>query len=335
MDPLTHGLASFAATRAIFPRAPREAVIAAVIAGTAADIDGLSAFAGAGAYFAASRTYVHSLLAAVVIAVIAAALSPYFWKKKGSEGSPFALVWAMATLAALLHAAMDLIQSDGVALLWPFRGTRFALDWMAGFDLWILAALLAGVLVPGLLRLVTEEIGARSKSPRGRVGAIIALSALAVYAGGRAVMHSNAVAALDARTYRGESPRRAAAFAESFSVLEWRGIVETDRALYQVAVPSGPGATFDPEAAVATFKPEASAALDAARSSPTARRFLATARFPKATIEKTTEGFRCEFRDLRFAAAREMERAVAALVALGADAQVRESEIVWEKDLPR
>jgi membrane-bound metal-dependent hydrolase YbcI (DUF457 family) len=335
MDPLTHGLASLAATRAFFPRAPREAVIAAVIAGTAADIDRLSAFAGATPYFAANRTYTHSLLAAIVIAVMAAALSPYFWQKKGSEKSPFAPVCAMAALAALLHLAMDLTQSDGVALLWPFRGTRFALDWVAGFDLWILIVLLAGVLVPGLLRMVTEEIGARSKGPRGRVGAILALSALAVYAGGRAVLHSNAMAALDARTYRGESPRRAAAFAGSFSVFEWRGIVETDRALYQVAVPTGPGAMFDPEAAVATFKPESSAVLDAARNSPAARRFLGVARFPKATIEKTTEGFRCEFRDLRFAATRETEHSLAVLVVLGADAKAREGEIVWEKDLPR
>jgi membrane-bound metal-dependent hydrolase YbcI (DUF457 family) len=310
-------------------------VIAAVLGGTVADLDRLSALAGPAAYFAAYRTYTHSLLAAVMIAAAAAGVSPFLLKKKGSERGSFPRVCAATLVAALLHLAMDLCQSDGAAPAWPFRGTRSALDWIAGFDLWILAALLAGVLVPALLRLVTEEIGARSKGPRGRGGAVFALSAIAIYAGGRAMLHADAVAALEARTYRGESPRRAGAFAESYSVFEWRGIVETDRAIYQSVVPTGPGARFDPDAAVAMYKPEASAVLEAARESAAARRFLAVARFPKATIERTTEGYRCGFRDLRFAAAGETERAVSALVVMGEDGKVRESEIVWERKLRR
>ncbi len=335
MDPLTHALASFAATRTFFPRAPREAVLAAVLAGTVADLDRFSGFLGPAAYFAAHRAYSHSVPAAVLIAAVAAGLSPFLFKKKESRGISFPQVLVIACIASLLHLAMDLCHSNGVALAWPFRGTRYALDWIGDLDPWILTALLAGVLIPALLRLVTEEIGARSEGPRGRAGAVFALLAVAAYTGGRGVLHSNARAALEARTYRGETPHRAATFAESFSIFEWRGIVETERAFYRVTVRTGAGTAFDPDAAVASFKPEPSAVLDAAKNSDAARRFLAIARFPKASIEKTSEGYRCEFRDLRFAAAGETENALAVLVVLSMDTKIRRSEIVWERDLPR
>jgi len=82
----------------------------------------------------------------------------------------------VALLAACsLHLAMDLTQNESVRLLWPFRSQHYSAEWVAHFDLWILLILLAGVLLPQLLALVTEEIGAKSESPRGRLGAIIAL----------------------------------------------------------------------------------------------------------------------------------------------------------------
>jgi hypothetical protein len=142
-----------------------------------------------------------------------------------------------------------------------------------------------------LAGLVTEEIGARRKGPRGRIGATFALLALVLYLGARSTLHGNAIAALESRTYRGELPRRVAAFAESSSPFRWRGIVETERALHDVEVPVGPGAVFDPSIAFTTYKPEPSRALDAARNSPLARRFLQVARFPKATVEQTPSGF--------------------------------------------
>src|SRR6266705_2149584 len=53
----------------------------------------------------------------------------------------------------------------------------------------------------------------------------------------------------------------------------------------------GPGANLDPDSAITSYKPEPSAALDAARNTLVARRFLQVARFPKATVEKTPDGF--------------------------------------------
>ena len=86
-------------------------------------------------------------------------------------------------------------------------------------------------------------------------------------------------------------PRKVAAFAESSSPFRWHGIVETERALHDVEVPVGPDADFDPASAITSYKPEPSPALDAARNSATARRFLQVARFPKAAVEQTLPGF--------------------------------------------
>src|SRR5258707_180240 len=163
--------------------------------------------------------------------------------------------------------------------------------WLPRLDLWILGILLAGILLPALSRLVTEEIGARSKGPRGKVGASLSLAAMILYIVLRFVLHGNAVAALESRTYRGESPRKVAAFPASGSPFRWVGIVETASALHEVEIDVGPGASFDPGAAITSYKPEPSPAPDAARDTAVARRFLQVARFPKATVEKTPAGF--------------------------------------------
>src|SRR5258708_33838696 len=101
--------------------------------------------------------------------------------------------------------------------------TRFAWDWLPGVDPWILALLLAGILLPELFGLVGSEIGAKTKAPRGRNGAIAALVLALIYVGGRATLHGNAVAQLDAHTYRGESPRRLAAVGDPASLAARHG----------------------------------------------------------------------------------------------------------------
>ncbi len=291
MDPLTHTLASFTLQRAAFPRISRAATLAMVLAGTVADADLLSAYGGPSAYLNFNRAYFHSLLVALIFALLATL--PFFFLKPKSPENPISrpTIFAAALAAALFHLALDLGQASGAQLLWPFSTRRFAFDWLPSLDLWVLGILLAGILFPAISGLVTEEIGARRKGPRGRPGATLALAALILYLVLRVVLHGDAIAALESRTYRGELPRKVAAFPESSSPFHWHGIVETERALHDVEVPVGPSANFDPSSAITAYKPEPSRALDAARNSAVARRFLQVARFPKATVEQTPTGF--------------------------------------------
>jgi hypothetical protein len=230
---------------------------------------------------------------------------------------------------------MDLCQSTGVELFWPFSQRRLNLDWLPHLDLWILGILLAGILLPMLSRLVSEEIGAKSKGPRGKLGASLALAAMILYIVLRYVFHGNAATALESRTYRGESPRKVAAFAESGSPFRWHGIVETESALHDVEVELGPAASFDPDAAITSYKPEPSPALDAARDTAVARRFLQVARFPKATVERTPDGFHITLRSFPYSRDAGSSLRVHAQIDTDSSGKIRSQELAWDSGSPQ
>jgi inner membrane protein len=329
MDPLTHALASYSLQRAAFPLLSRAATLAVVLAGVIADADLLSTYFGPSTYLAFDRTYFHSLPAALIFGLLAT-LPFFFLKPKSPENQiSRATIFAAAFAAALLHLVLDVCQTSGVQLLWPFSTRRFATDWLPSLDLWVLAILLTGILLPLLAGLVTEEIGARRKGPRGRLGAIFAFAALVFYLVVRLIAHGDAIAALESRTYRGELPRRVAAFAESNSPFRWHGIIETERALLDVEVPVGPGADYDPSSAITTYKPEPSPALDAARNSSLARRFLQVARFPKATVEQTPAGFHVILRAFPYSRASGSGLRVQALIDTDPSGRILSEELAW------
>jgi len=329
MDVLTHGLASYSVTRAVFPRASRATLLAAILAGAAADLDQLSAHVGPSAFLAWHRTATHSILG--TLAIVAAFLAAVSFTARNKPNADAIRTVFLALMAACsLHVAMDLTQNESVQLLWPFRTQRYSADWVARFDLWILLILLAGALVPQLLALVTEEIGAKSKAPRGRIGAILALLGVFIYTGARFVLHGNAVAMMEARTYRGELPRRVAAFAEPDSPLHWRGVVETERTLHEMQVNVGPGSSFDPNPGLVSYKPETSAPLEAAQKTEAGRIFLRSTRFPKASIEKTTTGYRIEIREFAYPRETRSGLRVMAMVETDENATVTNQELTWD-----
>jgi membrane-bound metal-dependent hydrolase YbcI (DUF457 family) len=329
MDPITHVLASYSLQRAAFPRLSRAATIAVVLAGMIADADLFSIYLGPSAYLTFDRTYLHSLLAAFAFGLLAT-LPFFFLKPKSPENQiSRATIFAAALAASLLHLVLDACQTAGVELLWPFSTRRFATDWLPSLDLWVLGILLAGILLPLLSGLVTEEIGARSKGPRGRLGATFAIAALLLYLVVRIIFHGDAIAALQSRTYRGELPHKVAAFAESSSPFRWHGIVETERALHDLEVPVGPGADFDPGSALTTYKPEPSPALDGARNSAAARRFLQVARFPKATIEQTAQGFHIILRAFPYTHDSGSGLRVQALIDTDPSGKILSEELAW------
>jgi inner membrane protein len=335
MDPLTHALASYVLKRAAFPRALRSPTIAMLIAGTIADIDVLSKFAGPSAFLTFYRTVCHSLLAALLFSVLVTL--PFLLTKRVATENPTSLlpIFRAALCAAVLHLLMDLCQSTGVELFWPFSQRHLALDWLPHLDLWILGILLAGILLPMLSRLVSEEIGAKSKGPRGKLGASLALAAMILYIVVRFVFHGNAATALESRTYRGESPRKVAAFAESGSPFRWHGIVETESALHDVEVELGPAASFDPDAAITSYKPEPSPALDAARETAVARRFLQVARFPKATVERTPEGFHVTLRSFRYSRDASSGLRVHAQIDSDSSGKILSQKLAWDPGSPQ
>lgn len=358
MDVVTHGLASVAVARAFFPRAGKVALFCTILSGIAAEADWVSAYGGASAFLGWHRTSFHSIVAAILMPIVVVIIFAFLAHRWGGiliplgtlpagESIPedpaaarififrrfFAYILGAPFCAALLHIAMDACQSDGVALFWPFSSKRIAADWLPSLDPWILVILVGAVALPELLHLVSSEIGAKSKKPRGQTGAVVGLALLVVYIGVRATLHSNALAMMQSRNFHGETPRRTAAFPETLSLVTWHGIVETERSLNEVTVDTTGGGSFDPDTSLRVFKPEPSPELDAARQTEAAARFLRTARFPKATVEKTDKGYVVLLRDLRFAATAETQHEIVAIIHLDEAARVTSEELIWARDL--
>src|SRR5229473_8118493 len=152
MDVFTHELASYSVTRAAFPRASRITLLAAVLAGGAADLDQLSAYVGPSAFLELHRTATHSILGTLVIVAAFLVVASLTARNK-PRADAIRTVFLALLVACSLHVAMDLTQNESVQLLWPFRAQRYSADLAAHFDLWILLILLAGALLPQLLEI--------------------------------------------------------------------------------------------------------------------------------------------------------------------------------------
>jgi membrane-bound metal-dependent hydrolase YbcI (DUF457 family) len=361
VDPLTHGVASFALQRAFFPKAKSLTVAAMLVAGLFADLDSLAALSGPAAYITWHRGAVHSLLAALflsplaVILTFAALLAFGIARWDGiviplSKAIPSAeahdprtaalenvrsllFKTSLACLAsALLHLVLDVCQSDGVGLFWPFSSQRLSLDVLPKIDPWLLTILIGAIVVPELFRLVSDEIGARNKRPHGRNGALVGLLFALVYLGLRSLLHANTVASLEAHTIAGETPHRVGAFPDSTSPFLWHSVVETQSALNLVAMRSMGGEVSYASGVTALHKPDPSPILAAAQNSGSAVTFLRFARFPKATVETELEGYSVEIMDLKDQAADEKSRVIFADIHLDKNARVVGSALQWQKD---
>lgn len=361
MDPLTHGVASFALQRAFFPKAKFATVAAMLVAGLLADLDSLAALFGPAAYITWHRNATHSLLAALFTAPLAVLLSFAVLLAFGiaswggiviplGKGAPSeaaqdprttarqdakALVYRalLACLAsALLHLALDVCQTDGISLLWPLWSRRFSLDVLPKIDPWLLTVLIAAIVLPELFRLVSDEIGARSKRPRGRNGAIVGLSVVLLYLGLRVLLHANTLTSLEARTIAGETPHGVGAFPDSTSPFLWHGIVETQSAMNLVNMRSMGGEVSYASGITTLRKPDPSPVLAAAQNSGAAIVFVRFARFPKATVQTELEGYSVEIQDLKDQVTEEQSRAIFADINLDKSAKVVSSELQWQNN---
>jgi len=186
VDNLTHSL--FALTLAATPlgRTSRGATAALVIASNAPDIDIIATAGGSLSYLQWHRGPTHGPLGFAGLSVLTAVLVWVFARfSKEQTGDPplsFPLLLAVSVIGVLLHLLMDLPTSYGTRLISPFDWHWFALDWLPIVDIYLLIALIAG-LVFGRL-----SPGARRRN------ASIALVLMAANYGLRGAAHHRALA---------------------------------------------------------------------------------------------------------------------------------------------
>jgi inner membrane protein len=322
MEPVTHALTSIALGRAGLNKITRAATPMLLVSGLIADVDWVTRIAGAAAFLRGHRTVTHSLAGTAAIIAAVATASWFTGRKfpKFTVGIFPALV--ICAIGAGAHLMLDMLNGYGVKLLWPFSAKWYAWDLAYPVDSWILFFLLVGLFIPELFRLVLEEIGSKPKRHGRQRGAIFGLLCVALVVAGRGFSHQRAIALLDSRDYRGQTPLVAAAFPMPSNPLLWSGVVETDNAVFNLEIPLGPGREFDPELADVRFKPQSSVTLQNAVASPAAVEFLSFARFPLASVQPEGDGFRVRLRDMRFASELPGRRGVIAVIDLNAQSLV-------------
>jgi len=328
MDPVTHALVSATLDRAGLRRVTPNAMLVLVVSGTAADLDLLSYFGGASGYFHYHFAVLHSILGSAILAIALAIAFRAFGPRAAQAAQPrFGPILLLCAIGMAVHLLFDCLGADGVQLFWPFRERWVALDLLPQIDPWIFAIIIVGLLLPALFRLVSEEIGERKKKKAISKGAVAALVLIALYVGGRGVLHQRAVQTLLAHDYHGAAPLVAEAFPDSASPFLWRGMVETANTIEQVSVPLGSGDEFRADSSLTSYKPENSPALVAARHALLAKQFLAYARFPFADTQTIPNGSLVTIRDLRFPQDSDSPGNICAVIELDEELHIRSEEI--------
>lgn len=332
MEPLTHALASIAIGRAGLNKLTPAATPMVLASGLVADVDWVTRLGGAEVFLRGHRTATHSLLGTCVIVLAVAALFWLVGRRHQKLRVAILPALAICAIGAGAHLVLDCMNGYGVKLLWPFSTKWYAWDLVGSVDWWILCFLAAGLLVPELFRLIHEEVGAKAKRGGRQSGAIAGLALAVLVIGGRALAHERAVALLDSRTYRGQTPLAVAAFPSSSNPLLWPGIVETDNMILSVDVALFPGRAFDPDAAEVHYKPEASVMLKNALVSPAAAEYLKFARFPIARVQPKDSGFQVRIRDMRFASGFDGQSSLEAVIQENAQGVATQDRIEFDSE---
>lgn len=342
MEPFTHAFSSLALARAGQRRLPRFGTIMMVASGIAPDLDYASYFGGAGAFLRFHRTLLHSVLGAGwMVCVIAGAFCLLDRRIPPKKSAPalsrlgFRPALAVCALGAAGHLLLDLASGVGVQLFWPFRVHWYGRDLVTNFDPWVLALLVAGLLLPLLFKLVNEEVTSGQKMRSGGRSAILTLLLLAGYLGLRAHLHSEAVDLLLSREYHGRIALAGYVFPEASSPFNWRGIAVTDDTLEEVEVSPTRTDEFDSNSSITHYKPQDSPALEVAEKSVAAAKFLEYARVPVASVRRIEDDYRVDLRDAQFPADDDEPANVVLRVDLGSNLQIRRDELLFASSANR
>lgn len=296
MDNITHSLTGLVLSRAGLKQFCPRATALLLLSANVPDVDILWARSGALRYLEMHRGYTHSLLLLPVMALICVLLVAAGFREK----LPWTKAWLLCCLGIGSHLLLDWTNSYGIRLLLPFSPQWFHLDLNALYDVWIWAALVFAVVWPLFGAMVSREIGDRKLGGRGT--AWFALLFFLFFDIGRAILHGRALAQMESRLYDDAPAAEAAALPNSFTPLEWTGVVETakDYRLLRVNVTG----SLDLSTAEIFYKPAVTPGLHAVETTSAFRYFLYFARFPVwselPVATASGEYRRFDLTDLRF-----------------------------------
>ncbi len=290
------------------------------LAAEAPDLDVLSRFGGSAFALNHHRGFTHSFLGVPLVAAAVVAFIYLTWRLRGRKTrnpnlpARWGLLFAYACLAGLSHILLDYTTAYGVRPFWPFSERWISWDIVFIVEPVLLVVLTLGLVVPALFSLINEEIGAGGKGkPAGRVAATIALIAVVAYWGVRDYEHRRALAALQARDYKGADAIRVSAYPYWVNPFRWYGVVETANFFATMDVDSlnfnSMSPEVDPEGQMRIqYKPEETPVTLAAKKTYLGRVYLSWAQYPVTETEELANprsedgraAYLVRFRDLRY-----------------------------------
>ncbi len=323
MEPITHLMTGACLARAGFNRKAAYATLAMTLAAEAPDLDTLWGIAGPVASFQHHRGITHTL---VGMPFEAAAIVGVMWglhrlrlqrkapeKKLTAAPVRWGMLWGLVMVALASHLLLDYTNNYGVRPFFPFNPRWYAGSIVFIFEPLIFVALLAGLLVPGLLGLIGGEVGVRKKPFRGRGWALAALLAVVAVWNWRFLEQQKAIRLagqidLSANQATGsEAVAIERIFANPYPInpYKWHMIVET-RDFYQLSTADVLAGTLsEPQSSDVLYRGGTTLATLAAKRSRLGEAYLDWSMFPLVTetVAPTPEnGGESEitFRDLRF-----------------------------------
>jgi len=307
LEPITHFLTGACLGRAGFNRKTALATATMTLAAEAPDLDVFGRFRGPVFGFAHHRGFTHSFLGLFLVSAVVVGFMYGVWRLRGHKTRDpnlpprWGLLFVFAYVAGLSHILLDFTNNYGVRPFWPLWEKWYSWDIVFIVEPLLLIALVLGLIVPSLVFLINEEIGARQKGPKGRWAARIALIAVALVWLVRDYEHRRALNALEARTYQNADSLRVGAYPTWVNPFQWHGVVETKNFFVLAPVDSstpevGPGENME-----IRYKPEETPVTLAAKTSPLGRVYLDWAKFPITETEPMPDGSSVvRFEDLRF-----------------------------------
>lgn len=309
MEPLTHFLTGACLGRAGLNRKTALATATLTLAAEAPDIDVLGEFHGRVFGFAHHRGFTHSFLGVPLVAALVLALVYLVWRlRRRRTNLPnlpprWGLLYFYACLAGLSHILLDFTNNYGVRPFWPFYQKWYSWDIVYIVEPLMLLFLIGGLVLPSFFSLINEEIGARSRGPKGRTAATLALLGVLCVWGVRDFEHRRAVAALRSRTYQDAEAIRVSAFPYWLNPFRWSGVAETKN-FFAVMWVDSLAPEVDPQDTMEIhYKPEETPATLAAKKSYLGRVYLDWAQYPITETEMLSEpdqAYLVRFYDLRY-----------------------------------
>lgn len=301
MDNLTHTLFALVMAKGGLERATPRATAALLIGANLPDIDLVTLLWGNIHYLSYHRGFTHSILG-ITLGALILAFTIYGENnlvRRAATEPRFLRLFLVALAGTASHFLLDYTNSYGIRPFLPFNDQWFAWDLVFIVDPWILFIFFIGLGLPFLLRLVTQEIGA--KATGYRLGSLVCLSLVVLYWGAKDISHRSSLRELQSKNFLTGEPIRLAALPQFLNPFGWYGIAETQTSYHTTFVGWSPDQDGYDRRRIRTFhKMEPSEILENASQGQRVKVFLNFARFPLFQVAPSPAGYEVTVRDLRF-----------------------------------